>query len=199
MTDSRPAGEADQVARPGKRDRLVAAACEVIYRNGVARTTLADIAQAADVPVGNVYYYFKTKDDIVSAVVGAHADQLRATLAEVGQRHRTPKARLKALMGVLAERADSTARYGCPYGTLSSEWAKRADGSDPLAAPLLQVLVGWAEEQFRSLGRRDAPDLAIELVAAYEGAAVISSALGRPDVMAGQARRIQRWIGGLHA
>jgi AcrR family transcriptional regulator len=50
---------------------LVAAARELVYRQGVEPTTLADIAQVADVRLGNVYYYFKTKDDIVAAVVQA--------------------------------------------------------------------------------------------------------------------------------
>ncbi|WP_246633203.1 TetR/AcrR family transcriptional regulator [Pseudonocardia nigra] len=177
---------------------MVAAACELVYRQGVVGTTLAHIAQAADVPVGNVYYYFKTKDDIVAAVVQTHADQLGSTLAELERRYPSPEARLKALMGVLAERADETARYGCPYGTLSSELAKRADGSDPLAAPLMQILLDWAEQQFRALGRRDAPDLAVELVASYEGSAVLSSALGRPELMARQARRLEQWIEALH-
>jgi AcrR family transcriptional regulator len=170
-----------------------------VYRQGVARTTLADIAQAADVPVGNVYYYFKTKDDIIGAVVRAHADGLESTLGELERRHRSPKARLKALMDVLAERADATARYGCPYGTLSSELAKRADGSDLLAAPLMRILLDWAEQQFRAMGQREAPDLAVELVASYEGSAVLASTLGQPELMAGQARRIQRWIGTLQA
>jgi AcrR family transcriptional regulator len=199
MTDSGQVGEAASVARPGKRQRLVAAACELVYRQGVAHTTLADIAQAADVPVGNVYYYFKTKDDIIGAVVQAHGDRLESTLAELERRHRSPKARLKALMGVLAERADSTAQYGCPYGTLCSELAKGADGSDPLAAPLMLILLDWAEQQFRAMGRRDAHDLAVELVASYEGSAVITSALGQPELMARQARRLQRWIEALHA
>ena len=44
-----------------------------------------------------------------------------------------------ALGGVLAEQRDTVAQYGCPYGTLSSELAKRADGTDPLAAPLMQT------------------------------------------------------------
>jgi AcrR family transcriptional regulator len=199
MTDSGQVGEAASVARPGKRQRLVAAACELVYRQGVAHTTLADIAQAADVPVGNVYYYFKTKDDIIGAVVQAHGDRLESTLAELERRHRSPKARLKALMGVLAEQADSTAQYGCPYGTLCSELAKGADGSDPLAAPLMLILLDWAEQQFRAMGRRDAHDLAVELVASYEGSAVITSALGQPELMARQARRLQRWIEALHA
>ena len=45
--------------RPAKRDRLIDAASQLFYEQGVERTTIADIAAAADVPAGNVYYYFK--------------------------------------------------------------------------------------------------------------------------------------------
>ena len=45
-----------------KRDRLIEAAKEKFYQQGVARTTLADIAQQAQVPLGNVYYHFRTKE-----------------------------------------------------------------------------------------------------------------------------------------
>jgi len=65
-------------ARGGKRERLVASAGERLHRKGVVATTLADIAQAADVPVGNVYYYFRTKDDLVRAVIEAQLDQVEA-------------------------------------------------------------------------------------------------------------------------
>jgi TetR/AcrR family transcriptional regulator, transcriptional repressor for nem operon len=199
MTDSAQAGEAAPAARPGKRERLVAAASELVYHQGVARTTLADIAAAADVPLGNVYYYFKTKEDIVGAVVQARVDQLAVAVAELERRHRGPKARLKAMVGLLAERRDVIAQYGCPYGTLSSEVAKRAEGSDLLAAPLMQLPLDWAERQFRAIGRSDAHDLALELVASYHGAAVLSGTLGQPEIMASQARRLQRWIETLDA
>lgn len=182
----------------------MAAARELVYRRGVARTSLADIAQAADVPVGNVYYYFKTKDDIIAAVVHTYEDQLRLTLAELERRHRTPKARLKALVGVLAEQAAHSvarygAQYGCPHGTLSSELAKQPEGPHPLTATLMRIPLDWAEQQFRALGRRDAHDLAVELIAAYQGGAVLTSALGQPEITARQARRLQRWIEALHA
>jgi AcrR family transcriptional regulator len=193
MTDSAAVGEIAS-ARWGKAERLVAAACELVYRQGIGRTTLADIAQAADVPVGNVYYYFKTKDDIVAAVVHAHLHQIESAIATLERRHRRPKARLKALVGVVAEQQDLIAHYGCPYGTLCSELAKRAGGSEPLAAHLMQTLLGWAEQQFRSMGRRDAHDLAVALIATYQGTAVVTSALGQPDLMARHARRLQKWI-----
>jgi TetR/AcrR family transcriptional repressor of nem operon len=63
MTDSADSRPADPVlTRPGKRERLLGAAADLLYRQGVEKTTLADIAQAADVALGNIYYYFKTKD-----------------------------------------------------------------------------------------------------------------------------------------
>ena len=71
MTDS-----AIHEAPAGKRARLVAAACRVLHEQGVERTTLADIAKAAYVPVGNVYYYFKTKDQLVEAAIHAHGQLL---------------------------------------------------------------------------------------------------------------------------
>lgn len=71
MTDSKKGRRAS-----GKRERLAAAAAEVLHAQGVAQTTLADIAQAAEVPVGNVYYYFKTKDELVEAAIDAHARTL---------------------------------------------------------------------------------------------------------------------------
>jgi AcrR family transcriptional regulator len=199
MTDSGHVGEVAPDARPGKRERLVAAARELVHRRGVARTTLADIAQAADVPVGNVYYYFKTKDDIIGAVVQSRVDQIESALTALQRQHRSPKARLKALVRFLAEQANSIAQSGCPHGTLSAELAKHAEGSDPLAAPLMQIPLDWAEQQFRAMGRRDAHDLAVELLVCYQGSAVLTNALGQPELMGRQARRLEKWIDALAA
>ena len=89
-------------------------------------TTLADIAQVADVPVGNIYYYFKTKDDLVGAVIDAYSVDLRARLSSL-DRHRTPKARLKALVRDQVDQRELAAQFGCPMGTLCSELDKRDD------------------------------------------------------------------------
>src|SRR5690349_12400250 len=79
-----------------KRQRLVVAAGDLQHRYGMSSTTLAQVAEAADVPVGNVYYYFKTKDDLVRAVIDSRCDEVRAMLDTLKTR-RSPSARLKAL------------------------------------------------------------------------------------------------------
>ena len=83
--------------RGGKRERLVASAADLMHRQGVPVTTLAQVAQAADVPPGNVYYYFKTKDDLVRAVIQARTEQIHGLISAADKR-RTPAAALKALL-----------------------------------------------------------------------------------------------------
>jgi TetR/AcrR family transcriptional repressor of nem operon len=191
MTDS-----AVQGPRAGKRERLVAAACRVLHEQGVEPTTLADIALAADVPVGNVYYYFKTKDQLVEAAITAYGDQLQVMLSALDRR-RTPQARLKGLIRALVDQRGLTAKYGCPFGTLACELDKRANGLDRTAAEVLGILVDWAERQFRSMDRADARDLAIALVASYQGVSLLTNTFRDPELMVREGRRLERWIDSL--
>lgn len=190
----------DDAAAPkpaGKRERLISAACDLFYRQGIAGTTLAHIAEAAGVPLGNVYYYFKSKDDIVAAVVEARTDEIRSATAALQRRHGSPKARLKALVGQLANSRETIADHGCPLGNLCTELANQSGQSPALTAPLMQALLDWAEQQFHAMGRRDARDLALELVICYEGSAVLTNALAQPEVMSREARRLEKWINAL--
>ena len=201
MTDSvearGPGGAADQGKPRGKRERLIAAACQAVYEQGIEKTTLADIAAAAGIPLGNVYYYFKTKNDIVQAVIDARLREIRAQLTAIEDQHDSPAGRLKALFGMLGEQGDSIARYGCPDGSLCAELDKRA-GSPTLAAQLIREPLGWAERQFLDMGRPDARDLAIQVIARYQGTALLTSTLRDPDLMAREADRIVQWIDTLH-
>jgi hypothetical protein len=116
------------------------------------------------------------------------------------KRHRSPKARLKALVSMVADQREAITAYGCPYGTLCADLVSpHDDSSRSLAAGLMQSLVAWTEQQFQEMGRRDARALALELVALYQGGAVVASALGDPDVLAQQARRMQRWLDSIEA
>ena len=47
----------------------------------------------------------------------------------------------------------------------------------------MRLPIEWAEQQFRSLGRRDAHDLALDLLAAYEGSALLANTLRDPGVL----------------
>ncbi|MFC0038151.1 TetR/AcrR family transcriptional regulator [Actinomadura rayongensis] len=181
----------------GKRQRLMAAAARVLHQQGVERTTIADIAQAADVPAGNVYYYFKTKDALVLAALTEHARGFTELTAEL-ERLDDPLERLKVLVCTWIGQRDIAARFGCPAGTLAMELDKREEGGlDIEAGKLIRQALDWTEQQFRALGRADAADLALTLISSYQGMSVMSNALRDPDVMTREGARLNRWLDSL--
>jgi len=190
MTDSRTRETAS------KRERLVASARELMHQQGVERTTLSEVAHAADVPPGNVYYYFKTKDELVEQMIDAQLQEIEAMLASL-KRRPTPQARLKALIRALTDQSDLAAQYGCPHGSLCQELDKRDDDLRQTASKLMARPLDWAEQQFRLMGRRDARDLAVALVASYQGISLVTNTFRDPELMAREGRRLERWIDSL--
>lgn len=179
--------------RPGKRDRLASAAAEVFHRQGVEKTTIADIARAAEVPVGNVYYYFKTKDQLIQAAIGSHARTLAGFLDQLDGAA-GPVERLRALVRSWVDQRDIAARYGCPSGTLATELDKRDDGLERELAEVMQVLLDWVERQFEQMGRADARELAVALIASYQGISLLTNTFRDPEMMATEGARLERWI-----
>jgi AcrR family transcriptional regulator len=170
------------------------AASQLFYEQGVERTTIADIAAAADVPAGNVYYYFKAKDDIVDAVVSMRIAGIEAMYAALAERYDTPVDRLKALFKSLSGQAETIAQRGCPIGSLCTELSKRETGTEPNSAKLMQALIDGAEQQFQEMGRSDAHELAIDLITTYQGSAVLAHATASPELMRREGDRVERWI-----
>ena len=168
----------------------------MFHRYGVEKATLADIAAAAGVPLGNVYYYFRTKDALVSAVIERYGRSYEVMSAELDQ-HEQPADRLKALLRALTSRREQLASYGCPIGSLSSELDKRDGVLRTEAAGVLSSVIDWAEPQFQAMGRDDARELAVALIASYEGITVLASALRDPSLITAEAERLGRWIDSL--
>jgi TetR/AcrR family transcriptional repressor of nem operon len=180
----------------GKRERLIAGARELVHRRGVERPTLAEIAEAADVPAGNVYYYFKTKEQLIEAVIESRETEVRELLASLDRR-RSPAARLKGLARNWLQAKDMVAAQGCPLGTLAVELNNHGDGLDCQATRLFSALIDWSEDQFRELGCSDPREQALTMFSTVQGAALLSAAFHDPDILTSQVRKLERWIDSL--
>jgi AcrR family transcriptional regulator len=68
----------DKLTAKGRatRDRIVAAASELMLQRGVARTTIEDIQEAATISTSQMYHYFADKNDLVTAVIDFQTDQV---------------------------------------------------------------------------------------------------------------------------
>ena len=163
---------------------------------GVERTTIADIAQAADVPVGNVYYYFKSKNELIAATLDGYQGVYRESVSAL-ERRRTPKARLHGLVQTWINQRENLTAHGCPIGTLATELNKGANELAHESAEIFTMLLDWIETQFRDMGRDDARELAIALLSAYEGVAVLANTLGDQELIVTEGKRLERWIDSL--
>src|SRR5271168_2997878 len=137
-----------------KRAELVAAATRLLHEQGFHRTTLAHVADSAKVPLGNVYYYFKTKDALAEAVISAHEEALRSRFASWTVAHGEPRSRLRCFVRAPLDFAEGVIQFGCPHGSLCQELEKLGPEA-PLsraAQRLLAVYVDWSSAQFQALG-----------------------------------------------
>src|SRR6202048_1413048 len=185
--------------QPDKRTRLIEAPMKLAHRNGFRETSLADIAEAAHVPVGNVYYYFKTKEELGEAVVERRLAQFRE-LREEMDRLSSPKERLFAFVESIHGNREQLARGGCPLGGLCSELRKEGGALAKKSAALFTEPMGWLEEQFRAAGHEheeDARELSAHLFCAFQGMAAVAHAANDPDLVVMEVKCLKDWIGTL--
>ena len=180
-----------------KRIRLIEAAKILIHQQGFNLTTLADIAQEADVPLGNVYYYFKTKEAIGIAVIEKRASEWTERLASWSEIS-DPLARLMALVKYGLENLEITARFGCPVGGLCQELGKQGGALSDLAAKLLHDVLQWSEVQFKALGFEGrASELSLNLIASIQGMYLLTHTFKDPKLAQRQCDELKVMLEGL--
>src|ERR1700727_1395567 len=176
------------------RSRLTSAAVDLAYQNGFGATSLAAIAREAEVPLGNVFYYFKTKDELGEAIVEMRLAQLSA------QRQRwneagSPKDRLCACVQGVFENKDCLAQHGCAVGTFCSELHKAGGSIATRATEIFTQHLAWIESQFRALGKgEDSKGLALLLLPAMQGVSILAHAFHDSGLVAPETRRLKSWI-----
>ena len=64
------------------KHKIISIADRLFYENGFEHTSFADIAAAVNISRGNFYYHFKTKDDILNAVIDLRKQNTQALLQQ---------------------------------------------------------------------------------------------------------------------
>ena len=145
-------------------------------------------------PLGNVYYYFRTKDELLDAVAHRLGDEFRERAAALESAHAEPRARLLDLLDAVVSNRNALAEHGCPVGSLTQELNKEGCGMRDSVNHALIVRSEWAAEQFRLLGRADAQELGVALIAALQGIILMANAMHDPQVLVRQVARVRDWV-----
>jgi TetR/AcrR family transcriptional regulator, transcriptional repressor for nem operon len=176
------------------RSRLLQAAEKTAYLYGFGSTSIADIAKAARVPLGNVYYYFPTKDEIGGAIVELRVSRFKKLLQDLDKAD-SPKERLCGFVEIKIKNSEALARGGCPVGTLCSELQKYGGAAAKKSRVLFAEALFWMEKQFEALGKSaDSRGCAVHLLSATQGVSVLAHTFQDPTMIKDEAERLKKWI-----
>jgi AcrR family transcriptional regulator len=173
--------------RPPARERLLAAASELFYDEGVHTVGVDRIVERAGVAKATLYTVFGSKDELVRAYLQARHDQTRERMTrELAARFRTPRERLLGVFEVQGLSFTEPGFRGCAFVSANAESPPGSgieDITEDYRTWVRSLFLGLAKEA----GAADPDHLARQLVLLYDGAGI--SAWMDHDASTAQAAR----------
>ncbi|WP_117195652.1 TetR/AcrR family transcriptional regulator [Rhizobium terrae] len=177
------------------RRQIVDAADRLFYERGFEATSFADLASAVHLSRGNFYYHFKTKDDVLKAVIAHRLLNTRQMLDDWETRNSHPAQRIVAFIEILIANQSEIMAHGCPVGTLCNELAKLQHAAKDDAAQLFALFRDWLAQQFAALGRAaDADQLAMHVLMRSQGVATLATAFGDSAFIRREVDSMRDWL-----
>jgi AcrR family transcriptional regulator len=165
------------VDRGSARERLLAAADELFYEEGVHTVGIDRVIERAGVAKATLYSSFGSKEGLIVAYLERRHEATRDRMTEaLATRYHSPRERMLGVFDVLAERIALPGFRGCAFVNASAE-----SPSGGVVEQASNTSRGWIRELFLGLARdagADDPELlSRQLMLLYDG----SSVAGRMD------------------
>lgn len=177
------------------RDKIVQAADQLFYVRGYHQTSFSDIAEETGIPRGNFYYYFKTKDDILTAVLDFRMQLIEQMLEACDQHSADAREQLLYLVEVLVREEDNIIKYGCPIGTMSTELSKSSLTLQQHVAAIFEKLRVWIAQKLSAAGFKDRADiLSMDILARLQGTTVLANVYHDIEFLRRNAAQHKLWL-----
>ena len=177
------------------QQRIIDAANQLFYRKGYNRTSFTDVVEEAGVPRGNIYYYFKTKEEMLRAVIAHRLEVISTMLRDWEKSIKGPLDRLERFTQIMYDSTPALLRSGCPMGSLNVELAKDQPELKDESKQLFDLFQSWLSRQFSDMGYPDeARELSMQLLARGQGIIVISQVYQDPGFLERGIKDINRWL-----
>ncbi|MBN7819961.1 TetR/AcrR family transcriptional regulator [Bowmanella yangjiangensis] len=179
-----------------KREQIVAEADRLFYQQGFEFTSFANIAEAVQISRGNFYYHFKSKDEILEAVIARRLANTQAMLDSWQLQGDSPRARIGCFIQILIANSSKILKFGCPIGTLSTELAKLNHQALDRANGLFSLFRQWLGEQLMAMEftPQQADTLAMHLLARSQGIATLANAFNDMSFIEQEVELLNQWL-----
>jgi len=186
--------------RKATRDQIIETADRLIYQKGFEYTSFADMADAVGISRGNVTFHFKTRDEILKAVIDLRLERTQQMLAQWEADGEGCEDRIKSFINILVMNRGKILLYGCPVGTLCTELAKLEHSALPHANKVFGLFRHWLSREFSLLGHKaEADALAMHLLAWSQGIATLANAFHDENFIHKEVRHLHDWLQSLAA
>lgn len=177
------------------RDEIVETAHRLFYAQGFGGTSLSDIASTGNLKKGNFFYYFKTKSELLSAVIDRRLAQSVALLNRLEASATSPAELIMSFVRSHLDDDGEVPQYACSIGTLCSELARMKSPALQRAREEFLLYRDWLASQFSALGHPEqAITLATHLIVRIQGAAIVARSLEDPSISAREIGSIACWL-----
>jgi AcrR family transcriptional regulator len=161
-----------ETARPTPRERLLDAADELFYEEGICSVGVDRILKRADVARASLYTAYGSKEELVRAYLQRRSDEWQETVRDVlPARWDNARDQILGIFELLTDWFGTPGYRGCPFINASAEVATVAAVQEVRDAHR-----AWVRELFAELGReaggQDPESLSAQLVLLYDGAMV---------------------------
>lgn len=159
----------ESAPRPSARERLLAAADELFYADGITSTGVDALIERAGVATGSLYNNFGGKDALIEVYLRERDERWRVRWEDCIAEHSDPVSRVLALF-TAAERwfGQRTVNRGCAHLAAALQLPADHPGTRAAAAHK-QHLINRLGELCAETGASDPGDLALDLLVMYEG------------------------------
>jgi len=171
----------------------------LLYHKGFNHMSFSDIATAAGLSKGNLYYYFKTKDEVLQAVIEYRVTHMKNMLEAWEKEFDDPLQRLKRYAQIPINEASDVIHYGCPMGSLNTELAKSQPELQQVSKRQFDVFKDWIKNQFKLLfpGRssdKKAEEHAVHLLVLTQGLSIMSQVYADKSMITREVKKIDTWL-----
>ena len=177
------------------RHQIIRATDELLYQKGYNAMSFSDIAEASGVPRGNLNYHFKTKKEVLEAVIDFRIEQMKTMLEEWDAQLHTPLERLKRFAQIPVIEKKTVTKYGCPMGSLNTELGKKQEDLQMISRQQFDLFREWLSRQFRLLAPfKNSDELAVHLLVQTQGLVVLAHTYDDTQVIDIEVAHILSWL-----
>ncbi|MEP2707327.1 MAG: TetR/AcrR family transcriptional regulator [Roseibium sp.] len=182
------------------RQQIVEAADDLFYRQGYEATSFADISAAVKISRGNFYHHFKTKDEILDAVIDRRLEDRETLLGTWSETASEPEGRIECFIKIVITNQTKIMAYGCPVGTLTTELAKLDHPSRAHANQIMTLFRSWLSRQFEELGCGQQADAhALHVLSWSQGVATLAQSFQDETFVMREVDQVLDWLTGIVA